>query len=68
MAGLDIEIFKPHRVRAASTSKAKKSGATIQTILRAAGWTNKNTFAKFYDKPVTASEMFANIVLKESNC
>lgn len=52
MAGIDIDIFTPHSTRAASTSYASKEGVSIKTILSAAGWSQENTFAKFYKKEV----------------
>ena len=53
LAGVDVNIFSPHSTRAASTSKANRSGTVrLGTILKTAGWTNARTFAKFYDKPI----------------
>ena len=53
LAGVDVNIFSPHSTRAASTSKANLSGTVrLGTILKAAGWKNARTFAKFYNKPI----------------
>ena len=52
-AGLDMTIFTPHSIRAASTSAAAKSGVPVDTILTTAGWSRENTFRKYYQKPVT---------------
>lgn len=53
-AGID-NMFKPHSIRAASTSKAKKVGVPLQVITKTAGWANAKVFAKHYDKPIKES-------------
>ena len=53
-AGVNMNIFSPHSCRAASTSKAKNK-LQLKTILKTAGWTNANTFTKYYDKPIVES-------------
>ena len=50
-AGIN-NMFKPHSIRAACTSKAKKGGITLQVIVKTAGWANAKVFSKHYDKPV----------------
>ena len=45
-------LFGPHSTRAASASKAKLQGIPVETIMRAAGWSSKSVFAKYYEKPV----------------
>ena len=45
-------MFKPHSIRAACTSKAKKGGVPLQVIVKTAGWANAKVFSKHYDKPV----------------
>jgi hypothetical protein len=56
MAGIDTNVFKAGSTRAASASKAKALGATIEEILKNGGWTRKSTFAKFYDKKIESHE------------
>ena len=51
-AGIDTNKYGPHSIRAASTSAAKRGGATVQAILDTAGWASTNVFAKYYDKVV----------------
>ena len=51
-SGIDINTYQSHSSRAATTSMAKKRGASLKTIINAAGWTNERTFAKFYDKVI----------------
>ena len=62
-AGLDISIFTPHSVRAASTSKAIRARVPITTILTTAGWSQENTFRKYYNKPIQ-QEGFAERILE----
>ena len=51
-AGIDTDVSKAHSTRAAVTSAAKGKQVPIDTILSAAGWTNENTFSRFYNKPI----------------
>lgn len=55
-AGIDTTRFKPHSTRSASTSAADKLGVPVSLILQTAGWSNEQTFRKFYNKPVTPKE------------
>nr|CAH7736493.1 unnamed protein product [Callosobruchus chinensis] len=51
-AGIDTKIFKPHSTRHAATLAALKIGVVqVDTILKAAGWTQANTFTRFYHRP-----------------
>lgn len=49
-AGIDTSMFKAHSTRAASSSAAKRDCVPIEEIMKSAGWSNSNTFHKFYDK------------------
>ena len=51
-SGLDVSKYGAHSTRAASTSAAKTVNISIQSIMDAAGWSNAETFRKFYDKPM----------------
>ena len=51
-AGVDVNVFSAHSTRAAATSTAHRKGGTISSILQVAGWSNVQTFAKFYNKPL----------------
>ena len=62
-SGIDVNIFKPHSTRSASTSKAKLSDVPLADILDKAGWKSESTFAKFYDKKIV-EDTFANNVLQ----
>ena len=49
--GIDM-AFKPHSTRSAAASTANLHGIPVDTIMKTAGWSNANFFAKFYNKPV----------------
>jgi len=51
-AGIDVNQYSSHSFRAASTSAAKAGGISLEDILATAGWSNSNTFAVFYDRPL----------------
>ena len=54
-SGINIDNFSSHSVRSASTSAAKRGGATVPEIMATAGWAKKSTFAKYYDKEIVPS-------------
>ena len=51
-AGVNVDVFRPHSVRSASTSLAAASQLSLDTIMRAAGWYQENTFNKYYNLPI----------------
>ena len=51
-AGINTSVFKSHSTRAAATSAAHLANVNVELIMKAAGWTNVSTFAKFYKKPI----------------
>lgn len=56
-AGVDINKYKPHSTRQASTSAAVRTvNVPINKVMKAAGWSNESTFRKYYNKPVVNSE------------
>lgn len=59
-AGVDIQKFSGHSARSASVSAAKTLNISVKTILDAAGWSNAETFAKFYDRPVLSGDCSDN--------
>ena len=63
-AGLDVAIFKPHSTRSAATSKAKRACVPLTDILKHAGWSNHQTFDRFYNKSAVKDSTFADSVLK----
>ena len=46
-ADINVHTFKPHSLRATSTSKALGAGVSLPEILHTAGWSSQHTFAKF---------------------
>ena len=64
-AGIDINVYKPHSVRSA-TSKAKAANASLVEIMQTAGWSSAATFAKFYDQEIEQGSSFADSVLSQS--
>ena len=62
-AKIDMNIFKPHSTRAASSSKAAKF-VGLKTILRTVGWRTADTFTTFYKKKVEGGNRYAEAVLK----
>lgn len=63
-AGIDISVFAPHSFRGASTSAAKRGGATTKEIMDNAGWTGDSVFRKYYDRPVHVNNKFDLAVLQ----
>ena len=51
-AGIDVNKFSGNSARPATTSYGMKTGLTLQDILKAGGWSNAQTFAKHYHKPI----------------
>ena len=62
-AGIDLQVFAPHSIRASSSAAAKRGGATIDTILQAGSWSHSSTFSLWYDKPIVTSPSFQEAVL-----
>ena len=64
-AGIDTMKYSAHSSRSASTSHCKAKGLNIQEIMKAAGWTNSVTFAKFYQKPIDTTAKFGSTLLQK---
>lgn len=63
-AGIDTTRFAAHSTRAASSSAAKANDIPIDVILSTAGWSNSETFARFYHKPIqVAKDNFGQLLL-----
>ena len=59
-----LAFVRVRGIRAASTSHCKGKDLSLQGIMASAGWSNSETFAKFYDKPVEFNEKnFGNTLL-----
>ncbi|KAJ8963559.1 hypothetical protein NQ317_009782 [Molorchus minor] len=64
-AGIDTSTFKPHSTRHAASSMALRQGVSIDVISRTVGWTKKSTcFARFYNRPLSTSHVFATSIMK----
>ena len=64
LAGINVNIYKAHSTRSAASSKAEALGLCIEEIIQQGNWSNKNTFEKFYKKPIeTHSKAFQQKVL-----
>ena len=66
LAGIDVSIFGAHSVRGASSSTAMNMGITTNDILKAADWSSKSIFQKFYYKG-TENPTFGKAVLSVSD-
>ena len=62
--GLDVTKFKSHSVRAASTSFLASNNCKITDIMLSAGWSNEQTFQRFYNKPSEETFNFGDSVLQ----
>lgn len=65
-SGVDMQKFSPYSTRHAATSAAKRGGVNLDSIRKAAGWTEESkTFAKFYDLQLIPDKTaFAKAILK----
>ena len=52
-AGIDTSLFTAHSTKAASTSKAKAKGLSLEDILKRVNWSDKSTSQKHYCKFVS---------------
>ena len=63
--GVDIDVFKGHSTRPASTSTACLSGISVDEILSQGSWSNESARQKFYHKQVLSKkQLFQGGVLK----
>ncbi|KAG2211412.1 hypothetical protein INT45_003020 [Circinella minor] len=62
-AGINRRIYKPHSIRATSSTKAVEKGHTIKEVKQHANWSQKaNTFEKYYYKPLAQQSKSTNII------
>ena len=61
-AAIDISINKSHSTRAAASTAMKENLLPVEDILRTAGWSNVETFAKFYDKPIDSARTTSDVL------
>lgn len=68
LSGVNVDIFKPHSVRHASTSLAKRKGLNIDYIQKTIGWSNKSkVFSQFYDRPLQPTEDYVQTILSSGS-
>ena len=68
MAGIDVNKYKGHSTRGASTSAAKRLGVNVALILRQASWRSAQSFANYYDKSLDKdSTVVARALLDDVN-
>lgn len=65
-SGIDTSKFSSHSTRHAAASRAHRVGLTVDSILKAVGWsTRSSTFARHYNRPLQSDSdqiMFARAV------
>jgi len=64
--GVDPTRFKPHSIRAASSSAASQANVSLATILHTAGWSSECTFVQYYQKEVQKQGTYATTILNSS--
>ena len=62
LAGIDTNVFSAGSTRAAATSKAQSQGANIDQILAMGGWSNPNTFNKYYNRPLVQQDVALHVL------
>ena len=65
-ANIDIDKFKAHSVRSASTNAAISMNVPIDTVMKTAGWSRESTFSKYYKKPLLNDKIFGTRLLDKS--
>ena len=66
LSGVNMDIFRPHSTRAASTSGAARGGAQVDTIMAAGGWTTSTTFTNWYHRQIRP-QSFQDSVFQAAN-
>ena len=61
--GIDIDKFSGHSTRAASSSFLADQNFSIKDIMMSAGWSNEQTFERFYHKPTENSFNYGQAIL-----
>ena len=64
LSGIDINTFKGHSTRSASSSKAGSAGLSVSDILNRGSWSQESTWQRFYNKPIiNSNEAYQKSVL-----
>ena len=62
---INVEHFKAHSERSASSSKAQMSGLPFEQIFRRGNWSTKSAWQKFYNKNIDEDKTFEQTVLED---
>ena len=63
VAGIDVNKFKAHSIRGATTSNANKLGLSTEQIIDRTNWAKAKLFYRFYNREVP-NDQFQNKVLQ----
>ena len=66
LASIDTDVFKGHSIRSAASNAAKTQGAQMTDTLSIAGWSNEETFARYYDKDILVDNAIQDSDLPEN--
>ena len=64
-AGIDTTWFSGYTTKSASTFSCKSESLSAEEIMEALRWSNSDTFAKFYHKPIDTVASFGYMVLQQ---
>ena len=65
LSGIDVDKYKSHSTRGASTSAAKRLGVPVNVIMKQASWRSVHSFATFYDKRLEYDNEMQNVLLND---
>ena len=56
-SGIDTKIYQAHSVRAASTSKVRMKGLSVDDVLKRGNWSQESTWQRFYNKDIKSASL-----------
>jgi hypothetical protein len=62
-AGIDTAVFKAHSTRGAASSAALDEGASEELVMRAAHWSSRSVFERFYARRRIVASVSRNVLL-----
>lgn len=65
-SGIDPKTFSAHSTRGAASTKAALANVPLSTIMKTAGWSRKDTFTVYYNKPITEQGQFGLAILEDN--
>ena len=57
-----MSIYKSHSTPAAASTAVKKNLSPVEDVPQTAGWSNVQTFAEFYDKPIDSARTTSDVL------